>query len=64
MNKREFLFCGALFSSAWMKVQTAQQFAASKGFQMPSDMGWSEGGTPAGQQALLREALRFFDVAR
>jgi hypothetical protein len=45
-----------------LKVQTAQQFAASKGFQMPADMGWSEGGTPAGQQALLRSALQFFGV--
>jgi hypothetical protein len=47
-----------------LKVQTAQQFAASRGFQMPADMGWSEGGTPAGQQALLRSALQFFGVAR
>ncbi len=46
-----------------LKIQTAQQFAASKGFQMPADMGWSEGGTPAGQQALLRAALQFFGVA-
>ena len=46
-----------------LKVQTAQQFAASRGFQMPADMGWSEGGTPAGQQALLRAALSFFGVA-
>jgi hypothetical protein len=45
-----------------LKVQTAQQFGASKGFQMPADMGWSEGGTPAGQQALLRSALQFFGV--
>jgi dienelactone hydrolase len=47
-----------------LKIQTAQQFAASKGFQMPADMGWSEGGTPAGQQALLRTALQFFGVSR
>lgn len=46
-----------------LKIQTAQQFAASRGFQMPADMGWSEGGTPAGQQALLRSALQFFGVA-
>ncbi len=45
-----------------LKVQSAQQFGASKGFQMPADMGWSEGGTPAGQQALLRSALQFFGV--
>lgn len=47
-----------------LKIQTAQQFAASKGFQMPADMGWSEGGTPQGQQALLRSALQFFGVAQ
>jgi dienelactone hydrolase len=47
-----------------LKIQTAQQFAASRGFQMPADMGWSEGGTPAGQQALLRAALQFFGVAQ
>jgi hypothetical protein len=46
-----------------LKIQTAQTFAASKGFQMPADMGWSEGATPAGQQALLRSALQFFAVA-
>lgn len=45
-----------------LKIQTAQQFAASRGFQMPADMGWSEGGTPAGQQAMLRAALQFFGV--
>lgn len=43
-----------------LTIQTAQQFAATKGFQMPADVGWSEGGTPQGQQALLGEALRFF----
>jgi len=47
-----------------LKIQTAQQFAASRGFQMPPDMGWSEGGTPAGQQALLSAAMNFFGVAR
>lgn len=47
-----------------LKVQTAQQFAASRGFQMPADMGWSEGGTSAGQQAILRNALQFFGVAK
>ncbi len=47
-----------------LKVQTAQQFAASKGFQMPADIGWSEGGTPAGQQALLITALKFFGVSK
>ena len=47
-----------------LKIQTAQQFAASRGFQMPPDMGWSEGGTPAGQQALLSVALKFFEVER
>lgn len=47
-----------------LKVQTAQQFAASKGFQMPADMGWSEGGTLAGQQALLSAALKFFGVSK
>ena len=46
-----------------LKIQTAQAFAASRGFQMPADMGWSEGATPAGQQALLRSALQFFAVA-
>jgi len=46
-----------------LKIQTAQAFAASKGFQMPADIGWSEGATPAGQQALLRSALQFFAVA-
>lgn len=47
-----------------LKVQTAQQFAASRGFQMPADMGWSEGGTPAGQKALLNAAVKFFGVSR
>jgi len=47
-----------------LKVQTAQQFAASRGFQMPADMGWSEGGTPAGQKALLNAALKFFGVSK
>ena len=47
-----------------LKIQNAQQFAASKGFQMPADLGWSEGGTPDGQQALLRAALKFFGVAQ
>jgi hypothetical protein len=47
-----------------LKVQTAQQFAASRGFQMPADMGWSEGGSPAGQQAVLSAALKFFEVVR
>lgn len=47
-----------------LKIQNAQQFAASKGFQMPADIGWSEGGTPAGQQVLLSAALTFFEVAR
>ncbi len=47
-----------------LKIQTAQQFAASKGFQMPADIGWSEGAAPAGQQALLRTALQFFGVAQ
>ncbi len=47
-----------------LKVQTAQQFAASKGFQMPADMGWSEGGSPAGQQAILSAALKFFGISK
>ena len=47
-----------------LKIQTAQQFAASRGFQMPADMGWSEGGTPAGQHALLSAALKFFGVSK
>jgi hypothetical protein len=47
-----------------LKVQTAQQFAASRGFQMPADMGWSEGGTPAGKKALLNAALKFFGVSK
>lgn len=47
-----------------LKIQTAQQFAVSKGFQMPANIGWSEGGTPVGQQALLRAALQFFGVAQ
>ena len=47
-----------------LKIQTAQQFAASKGFQMPADMGWSEGGSPAGQQAVLSAALKFFGVSK
>jgi hypothetical protein len=47
-----------------LTVQTAQQFAASRGFQMPADIGWSEGGTPQGQQALLAAALRFFGVGQ
>lgn len=45
-----------------LNIQTAQQFAVSKGFQMPADIGWSEGGSTAGQQALLRTALQFFGV--
>jgi hypothetical protein len=45
-----------------LTVQTAQQFAASRGFQMPADMGWSEGATPEGRRALLAAALRFFGV--
>lgn len=45
-----------------LTVQTAQQFAASRGFQMPADMGWSEGATPEGQRALLAAALRFMGV--
>jgi len=47
-----------------LTVQTAQQFAASRGFHMPADMGWSEGGTPQGQQALLAAALRFFGMGQ
>jgi hypothetical protein len=47
-----------------LKIQIAQQFAASRGFQMPPDMGWSEGATPVGQQALLSAALKFFEVVR
>ena len=47
-----------------LKIQTAQQFAASRGFQMPADMGWSEGGTQAGQQAVLSAALKFFGVSK
>lgn len=47
-----------------LKIQTAQQFAASRGFQMPANIGWSEGGTPAGQQALLHAALQFFALAQ
>lgn len=47
-----------------LTIQTAQQFAASRGFQMPADMGWSEGGTLEGQRALLDEALHFFGVPR
>lgn len=45
-----------------LTVQTAQQFAASRGFQMPADIGWSEGGTPEGQRAFLAAALRFFGI--
>jgi hypothetical protein len=45
-----------------LKLQTAQQFASSRGFQMPADIGWSEGGTPQGQGALLAAALQFFGV--
>lgn len=45
-----------------LTLQTAQQFAASRGFQMPADIGWSEGGTPEGQRALLAAALRFFGI--
>lgn len=46
-----------------LKIQTAAQFAAGKGFQMPPDMGWSEGATDAGRTALLRDALMFFEVS-
>lgn len=46
-----------------LTVQTAGQFARSRGFQMPDDMGWSEGGTPQGQAALLGQALSFFGAA-
>lgn len=47
-----------------LTVQTAGQFARTRGFQMPDDMGWSEGATPEGQAALLAEALRFFGQSR
>lgn len=47
-----------------LKIQTAQQAAASRGSQMPADMGWSEGGSPAGQQAVLSVALKFFGVSK
>lgn len=46
-----------------LTIQTAAQFARSKGFQMPADIGWSEGGTDEGRRALLDEALRFFGLA-
>jgi len=46
-----------------LKIQTAAQFAASKGFQMPPDMGWSEGATDAGRSVLLRDALMFFEAS-
>lgn len=46
-----------------LTVQTAGQFARSRGFQMPDDVGWSEGATPEGQGALLAQALRFFGIA-
>lgn len=47
-----------------LKIQTAQQFAASRGFQMSADMGWSEGGTLAGQQTLLSAAMSFFGISK
>lgn len=47
-----------------LKIQTAQQFAASKGFQMSANIGWSEGGSTAGQQTLLRTALQFFGASK
>lgn len=47
-----------------LKIQTAQQFAAGKGFQMPANIGWSEGGSTAGQQTLLRAALQFFGASK
>ena len=47
-----------------LTIQTAAQFARSKGFQMPEDIGWSEGGTDEGRAALLGEAMRFFSATR
>ena len=47
-----------------LTLQTAWQFTSSKGFQMPADIGWSEGGTTEGRQALLAAALGFFDEQR
>ena len=46
------------------KIWTAQEFAASRGFQMPADTGWREVGMPAGQQAVLSAALKFFGVSK
>ena len=46
-----------------LKIQTVQQAGIS--FPgLPADMGWSVGGTPAGQKAMLRTALQFFGVAQ
>lgn len=45
-----------------LTIQTAADFARSKGFQMSADMGWSEGATDEGRSALLSEALRFFGM--
>lgn len=47
-----------------LKIQTVQQAGRSsniRGIAAP-DMGWSEGGTPAGQKAMLRASLQFFGV--
>ena len=49
-----------------LKIQTAQQAGMGgsiRGIAAP-DMGWSLGGTPAGQQAILRNALQFFGVTQ
>lgn len=43
-----------------LTLQSAQQFAEKRGFQMPANIGWSEGGTTEGQRTLITEALRFF----
>jgi len=43
-----------------LTVQTAGQFARSRGFYLPDDVGWSEGATDEGRAALLAEALGFF----
>ena len=43
-----------------LKVQTAQQFAASKGFQMPADIGWSEGGDTCWTASSFDYSLEIF----
>jgi len=45
-----------------LTIQTAQEFATKRGFNMSTDMGWSEGGTDEGRAALMKSALAFFKV--